>query len=94
MRVHADQENYHKNGYLWLIERGENASNCGVQLATIANKNGNYWVALIIDFQSQIIWYDDSVGNPILQQWVAAIDWWTSRHTNHNFCHFHLPIAF
>jgi len=94
MRAHADQENYGKNGYLWLVERGEDTSHHGARLVTIANKNGNHWVALIIDFGNRAIWYGDSVGNPIPQQWAAAVDWWTSHHTNHNFHHFHMPIAF
>ncbi|KAF8219178.1 hypothetical protein L208DRAFT_1342484, partial [Tricholoma matsutake] len=58
-----------------------------------ANLGGDHWVALILDFQQELIWYGDSLGNVISEEWRKMLDWWTHLHMGRQFDHEPLPIT-
>ncbi|KAF8238064.1 hypothetical protein L208DRAFT_1155032, partial [Tricholoma matsutake] len=63
------------------------------QLVLLANVRGDHWVALILDFQQDVIWYGDSLGNVISEEWCEMLDWWTHLHMGRQFDHEPLPIT-
>ena len=59
----------------------------GIQdmLGTVANVNGNHWIALMIDFQQSSIYYGDSLGGTINKELQAAYNWWLLMHNENAF---------
>jgi hypothetical protein len=59
----------------------------GVQdtLATVANVDGNHWVALMVDFRARKAYYGNSLGGAISKDLKIAYDWWFSMHNENTF---------
>jgi Ulp1 family protease len=54
-------------------------------LGTVANVDGNHWVALLIDFRNHKVYYGDSMGGAINEELKVAYDWWLSMHDEKMF---------
>ncbi|KAF8193569.1 hypothetical protein K438DRAFT_1536317, partial [Mycena galopus ATCC 62051] len=61
------------------------------EMATIANVDGDHWVAVIVDFASRTIYYFDSAKRPINVDLRAAYDWWIDQHHHTEFDWIPLP---
>jgi hypothetical protein len=59
----------------------------GIQdmLATVANIDGNHWIALMVDFQKKKVYYRNSLKHAINKEIRAAYDWWLSMHNEDMF---------
>jgi hypothetical protein len=62
------------------------------QLAFLANLDRNHWVAAILDFPEQRIWFGDSLGRAMPKAFSDTLDWWTYFHSGHVFTYRKLPI--
>ncbi|KAF4621853.1 hypothetical protein D9613_012075 [Agrocybe pediades] len=77
----------------WIRKKGHDLqSNSGI-LATLANINGNHWVAVVLDFRSAEIHYGDSMGGSIRKKLEDMLMWWTYQHTGRHFTTSYLPIS-
>jgi hypothetical protein len=54
-------------------------------LATVANVDGNHWIALMVDFQKKKVYYGNSLEHTINKEIRAAYDWWLSMHNEDMF---------
>ena len=54
-------------------------------LAFLANFNQNHWVAVVLEFKNDIIWYGDSLGGKIPLSMEKNIKWWTKFHSGKDF---------
>jgi Ulp1 family protease catalytic subunit len=54
-------------------------------LAFLANLNRNHWVAVVLDFKKDIIWYGDSLGGKIPTSMEKILKWWTKFHSSKDF---------
>jgi Ulp1 family protease len=61
------------------------------EMATIANVDGDHWVAVIADFTSQTVYYFDSAKRPINVDLRAAYEWWIDQHHRTEFDWIPLP---
>ncbi|KAH0831399.1 hypothetical protein J3R83DRAFT_14066 [Lanmaoa asiatica] len=51
----------------------------------ISNIHNNHWIATVIDFSKQYIWYGDSlVGQPD-KEFITVIQWWIQYHAGTHF---------
>lgn len=59
----------------------------GVQniLGTVANVDGNHWIALMVDFRKRKVYYGNSLGGTIHEGLRVAYDWWFSMHNEKAF---------
>lgn len=59
----------------------------GIQdmLATVANVDGNHWIALMVDFRKKKVYYGNSLEHTINKEIRAAYDWWLSMHNEDMF---------
>jgi hypothetical protein len=59
----------------------------GIQdvLGTVANIDGNHWIALMVDFRKRMVYYGDSLGGAIDKKLRLAYDWWFSMHNEKAF---------
>ena len=87
--VHDDRAHYTTNrSYVWLQKKGEDlAVGCSGPLVSIPNKGGVHWIALVIDFEDQIIHYGDALDNPFTGKLKDTIEWWMQYHMQENFEH-------
>ena len=54
-------------------------------LAFLANLNQNHWVAVVLEFKNDIIWYGDSLGGKIPLSMEKNLKWWTKFHSGKDF---------
>jgi hypothetical protein len=59
----------------------------GIQdtLGTVANIDGNHWIALMVDFRKRKVYYGNSLEGTINKELRAAYDWWLSMHNENTF---------
>ncbi|THU92846.1 hypothetical protein K435DRAFT_610613, partial [Dendrothele bispora CBS 962.96] len=62
-------------------------------LGTLANVNGNHWVAIVVDVEGRRILHGDSFGNKINPELGLALDWWIHQHFGEHFLFEDLPIT-
>ncbi|KAK7035033.1 hypothetical protein R3P38DRAFT_2518524, partial [Favolaschia claudopus] len=67
--------------YQKLRELGEDSANGRVnELATVANVDGDHWIALIVNFELRVVHYYDSLERPINAELQEAYSWWIHQH--------------
>jgi hypothetical protein len=69
------------------------ASGLGGSIAFLMNVNGNHWAAVVIDFESWIIFYGDSLHEKPSSEVLAVLNWWTYHHTGQQFTRRSLAIT-
>ena len=80
--------------FTWIREIGKAlASGDRDGLGTMANINGDHWVAIALDFEESLIWYGDSFGQDAVEEIVSVMDWWTFHHTGRKFSYRKLKIS-
>ncbi|KAF8179770.1 hypothetical protein K438DRAFT_1977134 [Mycena galopus ATCC 62051] len=90
--AYKDQNYDHSPRYRLLRTLGETFANGDAkEIVTITNVNGDHWVAVIVDFASQTIYYFDSAKRPINVDLRTAYDWWIDQHHHAGFDWISLP---
>ncbi|KAK6996843.1 hypothetical protein R3P38DRAFT_3626103 [Favolaschia claudopus] len=78
--------------YRKLRDLGEDSVNGRTnELTTVANVDGDHWVALIINFELQSVYYFDSLKRSINAELRAAYNWWINQHHATEFSWTPLP---
>lgn len=78
----------------WLYKIGERfARKSSKKLAMITNVGTNHWVAVILSFAEGIVWYGDSLCQPMDDNMRLVLSWWTHLHSSTHFTHKLLPTT-
>ena len=80
--------------FRWLEKLGQDLAT-GRQkfLASLMNLDSTHWVAVVIDSEQHLLWYGDSLENPIVLSLKSALKWWMFTHFGKEFFIRNLPIS-
>ena len=81
--AYQDQEGYMKEKRYRRLHALGQAFGVGEhdQLALLTNLTNNHWVALVIDFKREGVFYRDSLGKGVGTELQEVLDWWIYLHT-------------
>jgi hypothetical protein len=82
--------------FRWIRQLGDDIVLHKRSSLTLHNlgEDNQHWVALVIDGETQTIWYGNSYGTDIAPELVDAYQWWLLQHTSSPFMLAILPITF
>jgi hypothetical protein len=94
-KTRLDMDTYRESqSFRWTRRQGQIlVDRVRTHLGFIANSGGDHWVAVVLDFEANLIWHGDSLGRSIHPELRAVLEWWTYQHTATAFSLRTLPIT-